>query len=73
MPRWTPTSCHRILYIVNQTRMSTTTTYDQIFHDFSFLLPHISIVVSTKAKIIFRGTFFVAISTNQLFMETMTK
>ena len=53
---------------------SNTTTYDQIFHGFSFLLPHISVTLSTKAKTIFRGTFFVAISTNQDFVEiTMTE
>jgi hypothetical protein len=31
-----------------------TTTYDQICHGFSLLLPHISVALSTKAKTIFR-------------------
>jgi hypothetical protein len=52
---------------------TSTTTYDQICHGFSLLLPHISVALSTKAKTIFRGTFFVAISTNQVFVETAMK
>jgi hypothetical protein len=39
-------------------------TYDQIFHGFSLLLPHISVTLSTKANNIFRGTFYVAMSTH---------
>jgi hypothetical protein len=31
-----------------------TSTYDQICHGFSLLLPHLSVAISTKAKTIFR-------------------
>jgi hypothetical protein len=41
------------------TMVPLTITYDQIFHGFSLLLPHLSVAISTKEKTIFRRYFFV--------------
>jgi hypothetical protein len=50
-----------------------TSTYDQICDGFSLLLPHLSVAISMKAKTFFFETIFVAISTNQVFVETTMK